>query len=83
MVIKFLYIFPGMCRSQQNPSIVVNKGEILHLLPDNPERLDDVSPIPEFKPAVEPQLFILEETPYVSVVQAVVQRPNLERPSSR
>ena len=72
-----------MCRSQENPSIVVNKGEILHLLPDHPDRLDDVSPIPEFKPAVKPQLFILEDTPYISVVQSVLQRPKLERPSSR
>ena len=75
--------FLGMCRSQENPSIVVNKGEILHLLPDHPDRLDDVSPIPEFKPAVKPQLFILEDTPYISVVQSVLQRPKLERPSSR
>jgi hypothetical protein len=65
-----------MCRSQENHSIVVNKGEILHLLPDHPDRLDDVSPIPEFKPAVKPQLFILEDTPYISVVQSVYKGQN-------
>ena len=82
-IVTFNSCFLGMCRSQENPSIVVNKGEILHLLPDHPDRLDDVSPIPEFKPAVKPQLFILEDTPYISVVQSVLQRPKLERPSSR
>ena len=83
IIVTFNSCFLGMCRSQENPSIVVNKGEILHLLPDHPDRLDDVSPIPEFKPAVKPQLFILEDTPYISVVQSVLQRPKLERPSSR
>ena len=50
-------------------------------MPDHPS--DNVSPIPEFKPCVKPQLFILEETPYVNVVRAVLQRRKLQRPSSR
>ncbi len=75
-------VAPGRCHSLENPNIVVNKGEILHLLPDHPGSAN-VSPIPEFKPPVEPQLFIIDETPYTQVVKTVLQRHNLNRPSSR
>ena len=44
---------------------------------------DYVSPIPEFKPPVEPQLFRLDETPYMSIVDDILNRHNLDRPSSR
>ena len=71
-------VAPGKCH---NDEITMHKGEILHLLPDHAG--DNVSPMPEFKPPVEPQLFVLEETPYVSTVQAVLDRQNLDRPSSR
>ena len=56
---------------------------ISHIYKLIPNPSDEVSPIPEFKPSVKPQLFILEETPYISVVQAVLQRTNLQRPSSK
>lgn len=73
-------VSPGRCISADNPNMIVNKGEILYFLSDNPAAND--SPIPEFKPPVEPQLFILDETPYATVVQAVLQRNRLQRPSS-
>ena len=74
-------VAPGRCHSADDPSLVVNKGEILHLLPDHPG--DNVSPIPEFKPPVQPQLFVLEETPYISTVEYVLNRHQLDRPTSR
>ena len=75
-------VAPGKCHSADNPKIVVNKGEVLHLLPDHHPK-GNASPIPEFKDPVEAQLFILEETPYLSVVQKALQRHKLDRPTSR
>ena len=72
-------VAPGKCHNEE---ITMNKGEILHLLPDD-HTGDNVSPMPEFKPPVEPQLFILEETPYMSTVNAVLDRIKLDRPTSR
>ena len=51
--------------------MIVNKGEILHLLTETHHQ-EYVSPTPEFKPPVEPQLFRLDETPYMSIVQDIL-----------
>ena len=62
---------PGKCHSVNDPSVIVNKGEILHLLTETHHQ-EYVSPTPEFKPPVEPQLFRLDETPYMSIVQDIL-----------
>ena len=76
---------PGRCHSVQDPTVIVNKGEILHLQTETGTHhsQDYVSPIPEFKPPVEPQLFRLDETPYMSIAQDLLDRHLLERPTSR
>ena len=76
---------PGRCHSVQDPTVIVNKGEILHLQTETGTHhsQDYVSPIPEFKPPVEPQLFRLDETPYMSIAQDLLDRHLLDRPTSR
>ena len=75
-------VAPGRCQSVSNPSFGLNAGDIFHVHTDTNGH-ENASPIPEFKPPVLPQLFRLQETPYLRVVKSILGRQRLQRPTSR
>jgi hypothetical protein len=60
-------------------SLKLEQGETFHM--DAVRRVEK-SLLPEFRPPVEPQKFIVEETPYLADLQQVLERAQA-RPVSR
>ncbi len=86
---------PGRCRSVDKPDLVMESGEVLHVRSSSSsssapaastkaaESTEDASPTPEFKTPAAPQLFVLEETPYLEVVRKVLRSEVAGDSSSR
>eukprot|EP00095_Tigriopus_kingsejongensis_P007584 maker-scaffold506_size152672-snap-gene-0.29 protein:Tk07584 transcript:maker-scaffold506_size152672-snap-gene-0.29-mRNA-1 annotation:"Uncharacterized protein KIAA0195" len=62
---------PGRCHSFDDPSVRLVEGDLLHV--DTHHRTE-ISPTPEFKNPAKPQLFIMDETPYLSMLELVLRR---------
>ena len=60
---------PGHCHSFDQAELRMKPGEILHIRTQNK---DEISPTPEFKSPALPQLFVMDETPYLNVVKKVL-----------
>ena len=75
-------ICPGKCHSVEDPTVKMESDQVLHIQ----TKLDEeISPIPVFKTPARPQVFRLEETPYIkAVVKQVLDIPtNLNNKSSQ
>lgn len=62
---------PGRCHSFDDPKVKMEPGDILHV---DTHHTTEISPTPEFKTPAKPQLFIMDETPYLDVLKMVLQR---------
>lgn len=58
---------PGLCHSFDDPAVVMKEGNVLHV--ETHSANSEISPTPEFKSPVLPQLFVMDETPYVKIVK--------------
>ena len=67
-------ICPGKCSSIDKPEVKLEPDQILHIQ----TKLDEeISPIPVFKAPTRPQVFRLEETPYIrAVAKEVLDLPS-------
>ena len=77
ILIKPGQLAPGKCHSLENPSVVMEPDQVLHI---ETQLDDEISPIPVFKPPAKPQLFVLDETPYVKIARLVLG--DNDRPAS-
>ena len=76
ILIKPGQICPGKCTSVEDPKVKLKADQILHIQ----TKLDEeIIPIPSFKAPTRPQIFRLEETPYIrAVVKEVLELPSEE-----
>ncbi len=69
---------PGRCHAYDNPRLTLEQDEILHI---KTHRDEEISPTPEFKAPAIPQLFVMEETPYLRLVRKVLGPQDPKPPS--